>query len=323
MTSVNPYAATPGPDFTEQRTSVLAIIALVLGILCPIPLLGLLGAILGIIALFVISGSQGRLKGRGLAIGGIVLGLLGTMVWVGGTILTITGMQTFSKMFVTPSVKVILDIESGDLNAARAGLAKATGDRVTDEDLIKFKDAYQAELGNFKKSPGGILEMISGYSKVGPQMQGIQGGKDVFPWPAEFDNGWAVLAIQMDTSGGGAGTGANIPIVNLMIVGPSGTRHILYNPPNASGTMGGLFPDPPVDVAPADPNATEGYGQFGETVVVKGKSIRVEVGPKGEKTIVFHDGVRKAAPVDGSPVVHDGVTVIIDDADGSFTATTE
>ena len=60
------------------RTSQLAIWSLVLGVsslLCSF-FAGLIGLVLGVIALFKISNSQGRLKGTGLAIAGIVCSIL-------------------------------------------------------------------------------------------------------------------------------------------------------------------------------------------------------------------------------------------------------
>src|SRR5690349_14731093 len=66
-----------------QRTSILAILALICALICIIPGMGLLAAILGISAAIGISGSRGRVGGMGLAIAGIVLGLLFSMIWVG------------------------------------------------------------------------------------------------------------------------------------------------------------------------------------------------------------------------------------------------
>ncbi|MGQ0628420.1 MAG: DUF4190 domain-containing protein, partial [Phycisphaerales bacterium] len=54
------------------KLSILAILSLVLSILC---ITAPIGLICGIAALFTISGSGGRKSGRGLAIGGIVLGV--------------------------------------------------------------------------------------------------------------------------------------------------------------------------------------------------------------------------------------------------------
>ena len=68
---------TPGeiPASGPTTTSVMAIVSLVLGVLgfCTLGLGGLIGVILGIVALVSINKSAGRLGGQGLAIGGIVV----------------------------------------------------------------------------------------------------------------------------------------------------------------------------------------------------------------------------------------------------------
>jgi D-xylose transport system permease protein len=64
---------------------VLAILSLVCSLICLIPGLGLLGAILGIAALFSISRSQGAVRGNGMAVTGIIaVGML--MLIVSGNI---------------------------------------------------------------------------------------------------------------------------------------------------------------------------------------------------------------------------------------------
>jgi hypothetical protein len=68
-------------DREPARTSVVAISSLVLGILSPCLLLltGLPAIVLGVIGLFLIRGSGGRVRGTGFAIGGIVLGCVGLL----------------------------------------------------------------------------------------------------------------------------------------------------------------------------------------------------------------------------------------------------
>ena len=72
---------TPGeiPASRPTKTSVMAIVSLVLGVLgfCTLGLGGLIGVILGIVALVSINKSAGRLGGQGVAIGGIVVSGVG------------------------------------------------------------------------------------------------------------------------------------------------------------------------------------------------------------------------------------------------------
>src|SRR5262249_10774448 len=75
--SPSPYAAPlSGPQPSgPSKTSGLAIASLILGILTfpTAGLAGIAGLILGIIALVRISDGKGRLRGKGMAIGGVVL----------------------------------------------------------------------------------------------------------------------------------------------------------------------------------------------------------------------------------------------------------
>jgi hypothetical protein len=69
----------------EARTSALAVTSLVLGILsfCFTALTGLPAIVLAVIALIVIGGSGGRVRGTGLAVGGLITGLLGSLLLLG------------------------------------------------------------------------------------------------------------------------------------------------------------------------------------------------------------------------------------------------
>lgn len=87
---------------TSQTTSGLAITSLVLGIasfICTI-FTGVIAIVLGIIALLQISGSNGRVKGNGMAIGGIVTGAMGclwTLVLVGMLLPAIQQVRTAAR----------------------------------------------------------------------------------------------------------------------------------------------------------------------------------------------------------------------------------
>ena len=71
-------------EMAQKKTSVLAVLSLVFGCFFIIPFLGVLfsipAVILGIAALVAISKEGNNLKGKGLAIGGIILGVLGIVI---------------------------------------------------------------------------------------------------------------------------------------------------------------------------------------------------------------------------------------------------
>jgi hypothetical protein len=71
------------PVAPQAKTSGLAIAALVCGIagLCTAGLGGIAGLILGIVGIRKINRSAGQLKGKGLAIGGIIVGVFSVLLW--------------------------------------------------------------------------------------------------------------------------------------------------------------------------------------------------------------------------------------------------
>ena len=83
----NPY---PQTSTVTPKTSGLAIASLVCGIFGLLFLPGLLGVILGIIAISRINSSNGAIKGKGLAIGGLVLS--GVTMVASGVVLLLASM---------------------------------------------------------------------------------------------------------------------------------------------------------------------------------------------------------------------------------------
>ena len=76
---MSPYSPQP------RRLSALAVLSLVFGLLFCIPLVApVLGLAFGVIALVLIAGSQGRVRGQGLAIAGVVISVLVLCVHVIG-----------------------------------------------------------------------------------------------------------------------------------------------------------------------------------------------------------------------------------------------
>ncbi len=206
----NPYAQFGSPSFggadgsgsgmdrfpAPQRTSVLAIMALVFSFLCFIPGAGALAIIFGGASILFISGSRGRLSGLGMAISGVLLGLVATVFWLFVFVSAATFMKGFSGMFVAPTSNMMNALESGDYATARQNFDAKLDAAVTDQQLAEFVAAYHVRVGPFKQIPGTILEFFGAYGKVGPLMQNYN-GQNEFPMPAEFDNGMAVILAGM------------------------------------------------------------------------------------------------------------------------------
>lgn len=254
----------------EQRTSVLAIVALVLSLICFIPGLGAIGALLGVVALILISKSAGRLVGSGFAIAGIIIGLIVTVLWVAALVGASSVLGVFSSSFVKPAENTLMAIESGDYAKARAEFASTTSAQLTDADFDAFKKEYQEELGSFKAAPSGMLEYVTLFSGLGPsissKMQQIQGRQDTIPIPMKFDKGTGVVFVVIDSPAKGKTGGQSsglIPIINLQIITTNKTITLLD--PNARALPGDVKPadgtgETPKD-APADKPADSPTGE--------------------------------------------------------------
>lgn len=252
----NPYAPFPGEPVVESRTSVMAILALIASLVCFVPFLPLVGVLLAIFALISISGSNGRVGGRGLAIAALIIGLVVSALQGAIVLGTVAAGKAMQGAFSGPITQLMTDIEQKNYAAARNGFTAPAAARLTDADFDRFVAAYQAELGSFKGGPDGFMDMMRSYGSLGQQMQQFQNQPgqqpSVIPFPGKFDQGLAVVALQMDTNTNTPGTGVPFPVANIMIITPKGTKVILYDP-QAQGSM----PPPPIDTstpaAPVDP----------------------------------------------------------------------
>jgi hypothetical protein len=230
----NPYGGNPqGEPYMEQRTSVMAIIALVLGILGCIPGLGLLAIILGIIALVRIGGSNGRLGGRGLAIAGIILGLLLSVVWIGIVSVFNKGSKMLSEMMAGPTTTFFTAAEAGDYAGARKAFTAQAAAQITDDDIKRFVAEYSKDAGKYKQVPMGVLDFFSAYANVGNVMQNYKGNRqNEIPVPVEFSNGWAVVIMHVDKQGAAPapGGGATFNVENISVLTNGGKEYLLFDP---------------------------------------------------------------------------------------------
>ncbi|HYF15146.1 MAG TPA: DUF4190 domain-containing protein [Phycisphaerales bacterium] len=315
MTQANPYSPLPGGDVfvTDQRTSVLAIVALVLSIVgvCLVGVTAPIGAVLGIVALVLIANSGGRLRGRGIAISAIVVGLLVVAIWAALAATIFKGMSMFTNKFVQPAVTTVQDIDAGNFTNARAAFTPEATARLTDADFERFRTSYQAELGAYKGAPQGFFNFWAAYGQVGPLMQQFQGGtQDVFPMPGEFEKGMGVVAVQMKA--GSAPTGGNLmpPMVNLMIVGPSGKKWTLWDP--AAGST--APPSPASDGAPAPGSPASGRIELtpGSSTRIDGWSVAYETDAEGKHWIRLGDSQERLRIDEGAPLDQNGYSMRIE-----------
>jgi hypothetical protein len=199
-------------DPTPSRTSVLAIVALVVSIVgcCSIivPGPGAIAAMLGGLSVFFIARSRGRLTGTGIAVTAIVLGLFHTVALIALLVGASQVNSQVGKEFFVPMGQMMTAIEAGDSKGARAMLTPKASAAVTDEMLADFVKSYHASAGTFQKMPESVFETITMAMELGRASKSQRGGgggtynqhagETTFPLPAKFSQGSALIMIAMD-----------------------------------------------------------------------------------------------------------------------------
>ena len=289
--SQNPYSqfGSPGTqqyggdfiDPTPKRTSVMAIIGLVISIVgcvaCIVPGPGAIAAIVGGLGVFFIARSSGRLTGMGLAITAIVLGLFQSVACIA----LLTGLAQVNaqagKAFFVPVGQMMGAIERGDTAGARVLLTTEASAAISDDMIKDFAKRYQATTGAFQKTPENVWETLTMMIELGKSAKAqkksrggrgpiIQphGGEPQFPIPARFANGSAFVMVEMDPVAMGQ-QGQKKSLLNVGVVTLDGTEiwlldtakaDKLLRPIPGDGSNGGQ-PDGPGDgpVTPEKPDA--------------------------------------------------------------------
>ncbi|PHQ81272.1 MAG: hypothetical protein COB69_04505 [Phycisphaera sp.] len=200
--SNDPYAAASDfQDYNEDgppKTSVLAVLSLVCSLICFIPGLSAIGSLLGVFGLIRISSSNGRIKGTGLAIAGIAIGVIVSLLWIGGAVAIQQGAKQYLKL-----TEVMPDIDSGSYDSARGYLSSATRPYATDEAFESFKAAYEADAGSYVGRPEGLWNLLMVFGELG-QAQDPNNisekpyGTQQAPVPGVFTNGpkWILVGTN-------------------------------------------------------------------------------------------------------------------------------
>jgi hypothetical protein len=220
-----------------SRTSVLAVTSLVLSLICCIPGLGAIGTLLGVGAMVAISRSAGRVRGMGLAIAGIVLGLLFTLGWIAlavGLTITFQGVASYSDMLAA--------VQANDRQTVDTWLTPGAQAALNDEDLTGFRDAYTADYGEFVGVPSSLGGILAGYMAVGQQIQPAQldaesagyNRNEAIPVAATFDSGPGLVIVVPDQSGQTAPGGMMPAVRNIAFVAHDGSLVWLLEPPSGA-----------------------------------------------------------------------------------------
>lgn len=268
MNANNPYATASDLPM-EERTSIMAVLSCVCGVLAIIPVLccvtgptlGLVGGGLGVFALIAISNANGRLGGKRLAIAGVVMSLIGFLVSVIVLVGVMSSAGPIGKAMNSLGDGMLRSVEDGKFDETRAQLAPNVAAVATDEVLSAFRTQYQAELGKYTRAPDGLGEWFSTLMKHGQRIQQYtQGRRDVVPGGLFFEKGDALVIIYLDAgSNPNLGSGvANGAILNLKMVTIDGKEFDLV--PESAMNPGAATPAVQPEVAPDAPAAPKAPG---------------------------------------------------------------
>lgn len=174
----------------ESRLSLLAVSALALSLLCFVPALGVLAAVLGVVAFVTIGRSSGRRRGRGLAIVAISIGAISTTLWV-ATGMWVVRFGDFYRNTVTVRAAMLVSPGEAGWAGARAVMTEQAASATSDSDFEQFVRALEAHYGPFVEAPrewGAAWETfadsIRGSGNTNPR-----GSPDSIPAPLRFANG--------------------------------------------------------------------------------------------------------------------------------------
>lgn len=190
---------------------LVAVIALIFGVsgglaelplpvlLLP-PLLGSLATLTAVIALVRITRSGGTIGGAGFCLGGIVLGLLATMIAAGIAIGASQMAQGLSG-----NVNGLLEaIEMDQVDTVRRYTTARTAERLSAERLEEFQATWETALGAFDRGPRSAGEFrawevdVAGAMKLYEQ---IDPGPQFIPVPAAFAQEKGVVVLHVRTLG--------------------------------------------------------------------------------------------------------------------------
>jgi hypothetical protein len=177
-----------------DRISRSSVVALALGLLGCVPMVGFLGAILGVVTLYRIGGSGGRLGGRTPAAVGLALGLISTAGWLSLGLGMRQAYAGYSRDLARPTVEYFRDIEAGDAKAAGAPF---DGARVpTAAEAAAFGAAVNGALGR-ALGPATTLEDARAVWRLRRVIPAGEPGVPYAGGPIKFEKGIASVLFRL------------------------------------------------------------------------------------------------------------------------------
>lgn len=177
----NPYAqpmedaGAAGYAPPQPKMSGLAVASLVCSLFICCPIVTLIGPLLGLSAIISISANPAERRGKGLAIAGIIIGILTTALWAAGIYFGAQLMRGAGE-FVTQEVPAAFDAGYDDkFLEFRAVLSARASRSATDDEIRQF-------LADLESRYGPYVGM-----RLPSDMSSYQGSDDGLLMPMEFE----------------------------------------------------------------------------------------------------------------------------------------
>ena len=222
------YYGQPGVDPYQQaapKTSAMAVASLVCSLICCIPVLPAIGALLGLFALVSI-GSNPMKRGKGLAVAGLLLGILFT---AGQIYFGYTAYRTV-MIFKDGPYEALQPGFQGDYATMRANFG-AAGQAATDEEARAFIEGLRAAYGELQGSEID-LSQYQGMQQPGPGQTTV-----TMPWVLVFDSGRVDAELSF-TESDQAGQDDKIIFSSITIL-DSTLEYATFPPPEDEAADGG------------------------------------------------------------------------------------
>lgn len=249
------------------RTSILAITSLVLSLICFVPTFSVIAVLLGALSLIFILNSNGRLSGRGFAIGGIVLGLVVTAFQVA----LLIGASSLINASLRSASAPYAALETGDVKQFRTYLNPAASSTITDEQIQSFSAAVKQSSGKVVPFNGNLITAYSMIRDVSnrftpnvqnrlnsAQTQKATTGRDFFPLFVQFEKGSAIVLFEFDARSQTQPAGVTFTdflrgnITNMGLVAPDGSE--IWLVPDAAPGNTPALPPSTTPAAPTSPD---------------------------------------------------------------------
>lgn len=245
-----------------ERTSVMAVLSLILGILslpcCFLPVvgpaIGLVGLVFAISAMMMIGRSGGALGGKGVAVGGLVTSVLGMLAGVFVLVGVAQALGTLHNYG-----RFVEIAQSDDRSELEEMLTQDAADKATKAEMDQFRTKVTAELGGFSRLTPGMMPFFKNFAKFGEiPMTSIPAeyqpgmGQSMLPLPGEFEKGNAVVVVFVST----LDKTNQLPlgrVMNVAVLLPDGTLAWFIDPNREEPA-----PTPPATPEPGSGEPTPG-----------------------------------------------------------------